>query len=396
MPSALNFICSMVLVFFVFSVLVSTVTEVFNTAHNRRGKCLWAGIDRLLGTEEIGLELARLLRAHPAIASLASNDADKASYLPSPVFASALVDVLIGMMKSRVTQSPYGIGEAIAALPGTERIGGVLRFLWRQANGDAAAFERNLAAYFDQLMDRVSGWYKRGAQRRCFLAGLLCAVVLNIDAVHVARALWNEPHLAEQVAGDGQRVLVSYQPNQPPGTPPDRAVSAVGHGLAAELPIGWPARWYRNIVHPTGLDLAAEMMWTAIGFLVMACACLVGAPLWFQLLGTLLPLRLAGPVPDRVTPVAPVAPAAPAYPGAPASQAPQVVANVRQGPLNFVEERIVANGKVKALQLALGVGQTGEFDVDTRGAIVREQAARGFARTGQVTTALLQGLGVDA
>jgi hypothetical protein len=393
MPSALNFICSMLLVFFVFSVLVSTVTEIFNTARNRRAKCLWGGIDRLLGKDEIGSALTAALRRHPAIASLASSDDDRASYLPSPVFAAALVDTLVGLRKHETVQSPYGIGEAIAALPEEVHVGGVLRFLWRQANGDAALFERNLAAYFDQLMDRVSGWYKRGAQRRCFVAGLLCAIVLNIDAVHVARALWNDPHLAEQVAGDGERVLVSYQPNRPPDAPPDKKVAAVGHGLAAELPIGWPARWYRDMHRPTPLDLAAEVTWAAVGFLVMACTCLIGAPLWFQLLSTLLPFRLAGAVPARV---APVAPATPAYPVAAAVQAPPVAANVRQGPLNFVEERIVARGQVQALQQALGVGQSGEFDVETRGAIVREQAARGFARTGQLTTALLRELGLDA
>lgn len=393
MPSALNFICSMLLVFFVFSVLVSTVTEIFNTARNRRAKCLWGGIDRLLGKDDIGSALAGALRGHPAIVSLASSDDDRASYLPSPVFASALVDTLVGLRKHDAMQSPYGIGDAIAALPEEAHVGGMLRFLWRQANGDAALFERNLAAFFDQLMDRVSGWYKRGAQRRCFVAGLLCAIVLNIDAVHVARALWNDPHLAEQVAGDGERVLVTYEPNRTPGAPPDKAVSAVAHGLAAELPIGWPARWYRDMPNPKPLDVAAEIGWAVGGFLVMACTCLIGAPLWFQLLSTLLPFRLAGPVPDRV---APVAPATPAYPGAAAAPVPPVAASIRQGPLNFVEERIVANGQVQALQQALDVGQSGEFDVETRGAIVREQVRRGFARTGQMTTALLRDLGLDA
>jgi hypothetical protein len=394
MPSALNFICSMLLVFFVFSVLVSTVTEVFNSARNRRARCLWAGIDRLLGTEAIGREVALLLRDHPAILSLAPNDREQASYLPSPVFAAALVDVLIGMKKPDAAQSPYGIGDAIAALPDRERIGGVLRFLWRQANGDPATFERSVATHFDQLMDRVSGWYKRGAQRRCFVAGLLCAIVLNVDAVHVARALWNDPHLAEQVAGEGEHVIVSYEPNRPPGAPPDKAVSAVSHGLAAELPIGWPARWYRDMGRAaTRSDLVAEIIWTAVGFLVMASTCLVGAPLWFQLLGTLLPLRLTGPAPERA---APVAPDVAATPRAPPAQVPPVAANIRQGPLNFVEERLVANGQLQALQGTLGVRLTGEFDVETRGAIVREQMRLGFAKTGQVTSSLLRELGVGA
>lgn len=394
MPSALDFIASMVLIFFVFAVLVSTFTEIWNTMHGKRARCLWAGVERMLGTDDTGQTIVAALKAHPAMSSLASDDRDLASYIPSSLFAAALTDVLLAMRPGRTGEGIGGIGDAIAALPGPGQAGMVLGFLWRRAGADPALFQQHLATHFDQVMDRVSGWYKRGSTQRCFLVGLLCAAAFNIDAVHLARALWNDPHLAQQYAASGERILVSYAPTVAPGTQPD-AAAIVKQGLAQGLPIGWPAKWYQAYQESPGQNhwlLAMELLWTGFGFLIMACSCLVGAPLWFQLLGALLPLRMSGAVPARSA--ADPAPE-PREAALPSATPPAVVGSNGDQPLNYLEERLVRNKDVGAVQRALGIRETGHFDTDTRSAIDRRQGEFGFERTGQVTRMFLKQLGID-
>lgn len=390
MPTALNFIASMMVIFFVFSVLVSTFTEIWNTVRARRAHCLWNGVVRMLGAEDTGQAIVASLKAHPAISSLASDDRDLASYIPSPLFAAALVDVLMAMSPRQAQPGPYGIGDAIAALEDS-RAGMVLGFLWRRAGADPVMFQQQLATYFDQVMDRVSGWYKRGSAQRCFLVGLVCAAALNVDAVHVGRALWNDPHLAQQYASTGERLLVSYPPAVP-ATTPSGAATVVREGLALDLPIGWPAKWYQAYrqlpKHDYGL-LVAEVGWTIFGFVIMACSCLIGAPLWFQLLSVVLPLRMAGKIPARSKQVANL-PDAPPIGAAP----PAVASASGDHALNYLEQKLVRNKDVRTLQRALGVPETGQFDTTTRSAIDRRQGEFGFERTGQVTRMFLKQLGI--
>lgn len=388
MPSALDFIVSMVLVFFVFAVLVSTFTEIWNTLRNQRARYLWAGVDRMLGRDGDGARLIALLQRHPALYAMGTGDKGLASYLPSQLFAAALVDVLMALHPGQARPVPYGVGDAIAAIPEDDRAGAVLRFLWRRAGADPALFQQQIAVYFDQLMDRVSGWYKRGSAWRCFVAGLLCAIAFNIDAVHLARAFWNDPHLAQRYADNGERILLAYTP------PPGGAAAADGGkviraGLALDLPIGWPAKWAQELDRQGRAIPASEYIWTAAGFLIMAFACLVGAPLWFQLLGTLLSLRMAGAVPERSTPSRELPDAVPRQ------DAPPVDSSGDDEVLNYLEQKLVRNKDVGAVQRALGVRETGSFDTETRSAIDRRQGEFGFERTGQVTRMFLKKLGID-
>jgi hypothetical protein len=388
MPSTVDFIVSMVLVFAVFAVLVSTLTEIWHTVRNQRARCLWAGVARMLGDDAAGRQIVDDLKRHPALWAMASGDKGLASYLPSQLFAAALVDVLMAM-PAQSRSEPHGLGDAIAVVvQESDQAGAVLGFLWRRAGADPALFQQQVATYFDQLMDRVSGWYKRGSARRCFLAGLLCAIAFNIDAVHLARALWNDPHLAQAYAANGERVLLAYSPDggaRPPADP-NKVVKA---GLAMELPIGWPAKWYQERHgQERGVPLS-EYVWAALGFVMMACACLIGAPLWFQVLAALMPLRMAGKVPARAAPPQELPDAVPA------PTAPPVGSSSGDEALNYIEHKLVRNGDVEVLQRALGVKETGGFDTATRSAIDRRQSEFGFERTGQVTRMFLKKLGID-
>lgn len=379
MAMPIDFLISMAVVFFAFSVLVSGLLELWNASAAKRGRFLWLGIRRLVGDTAEGEEILAGLRRHHAIAALSEADGDGrlASYLPSAVFAAALVDILL----SRGAHAPleqFGMGEAIFQLPDDLPLKQVLSMLWRREQGDAARVEAALAQYFDQSMDRVSGWYKRDAQRCGMVLGLLLALALNVDAVHIGAALWQERPLARQMAERGAALAARG------------AIGAATAGesrvLPAQMPIGWPARWFTEMPAQFGAgQLAWHCLATLLGYVLMALSCLVGAPIWYQMLTSLLPLRAAGGVPARMADAPAVAPAPVPAPAV----APAVPAG---GRLNPLEQDISARGEVTLLQAALGVAGSGSFDEATRDAIRRRQHEHGYAATGQLTQLLLERL----
>ena len=59
-----------------------------------------------------------------------------------------------------------------------------------RAGGNIDRIKNEIAAWFDMGMDRVAGVYKRKTQLWAFFIGLGLAVVLNVDTVMIAQALW--------------------------------------------------------------------------------------------------------------------------------------------------------------------------------------------------------------
>jgi len=49
---------------------------------------------------------------------------------------------------------------------------------------------RQVAGWFDEGMNRVSGWYRRQTQLIIFVIGAIVAGSLNASTVHVVQDLW--------------------------------------------------------------------------------------------------------------------------------------------------------------------------------------------------------------
>ena len=118
MPETINFLISMALTFFAFSVMVSGVVEVWSAMRGTRGTFLWRGVRRMIGSGPTADAIADSLRAHASLRALSQNDraTSMPSYIPASVFASALCDVLLQHGDSRGLEE-YGPVEAIASLP---------------------------------------------------------------------------------------------------------------------------------------------------------------------------------------------------------------------------------------------------------------------------------------
>jgi hypothetical protein len=126
-------------------------------------------------------------------------------------------------------------------------------------------------------MERVSGAYKRRSQGIAVLITMLLAILLNIDAIHLFRTLWQHPALTAHV-----------------GLLPASLDLRTVHALWT-LPIGWQ---HFPPVFDEGLLLKFA------GWSLTASSALFGAPFWFDLLQKLVQVRGTGNKPGELRPPA--------------------------------------------------------------------------------------------
>lgn len=174
----------------------------------------------------------------------------------------------------------------------------LLRFV-KESNSDRDRFIALVAHWYDSSMDRVSGWYRRKVQLWLLLYAVLVSAALNLDTVAIARTLWQDKVVRDAV--------VAAEANAKPPTAPDSSTVAdrVASVQKLNLPVGWsshgspgdPQRW-------PGRDVGGLVVKLA-GLLLTIGALSLGAPFWFDLLGKLSRVRLSGDKPPPAPPVPP-------------------------------------------------------------------------------------------
>ena len=164
------------------------------------------------------------------------------------------------------------------------------------AEDDITSVRTSIENWYNDHMDRVSGWYKRHVAWFTIIAGAILVILLNINAITIGRALYSNNVIGSAVA--------TAAGNHPPCTTADSTcLGQLQTDLAtvaqAGLPIGWatvsacaearPAcNWWqaRGITSTTG-NSAWEILLVVVGFLITIVALTPGARFWFDLLGKL-------------------------------------------------------------------------------------------------------------
>ncbi|MCM3886720.1 hypothetical protein [Frankia sp. R82] len=98
-----------------------------------------------------------------------------------------------------------------------------------RARGDRDKVVAELAGWYDQAMDRLSGWYRR--RIAVFLLGyaIVLAAAFNLDTIGIARALWQDGPVREAAVTAARATLDDRTPADPSSAAsgtPDPATSA--------------------------------------------------------------------------------------------------------------------------------------------------------------------------
>jgi len=296
-------------VFLFFSLICSVVNEGIAGALSLRGKNLVAGIASLFSGSATsdGRQFVQAIYEHglvrglfkdppPAKAGEPPNIAAELtksvqmftkvtlpSYIPSGAFVTALVDT-ISPPNAAAPRTLDDVRKAIAALP-DNLTKEALSSLAASTQTELSDFEQKVEAWYNASMDRAAGWYKRNAQRFLLVIALAVAVALNVDTLHIALTLWNNPVAREATVDLAQ----SYAKNTPPPGSPDaekslkqQATTLADLGKNIPIPFGWAGEkggdalyWFEKV----------------IGWIITMLALSLGAPFWFDVLNKFMVVR---------------------------------------------------------------------------------------------------------
>ena len=229
------------------------------------------------------------------------------SYIPARSFADAVIDLVVPGASGQATMTD--IQRGVNALPHElSAFKPSLQALAKNAGDDASKFRTSVEQWYDDHMDRVSGWYKRYAAKITFVVGLILVVLLNINALTIGRTLYNQNAVSTAISA------VAAKGTNCPATEGQQECLAnlqaqISAAATAGLPIGWGT--VRDCAEPGArcgwLDQRGifsrhgnsgwQLVLVLAGFLIMIIALIPGAQFWFGLLSKLGTLRASGPKP---------------------------------------------------------------------------------------------------
>lgn len=87
----------------------------------------------------------------------------------------------------------------------------ILNLHLRNSSFDLEKFKKNLESWFDDSMDRVSGWYKRQTQVILFVIGLSLAVIFNVDTIEITGKLSNDKDARDKLVLMAEKATDQYK-----------------------------------------------------------------------------------------------------------------------------------------------------------------------------------------
>jgi len=346
--NVLEIAIGLVFVYLILSLLCSAINEMIASVFALRSKLLEKWIRRFLADDS----LSKSILGHRLIKGLASSDKRGPSYIPARSFSLALFDTVMEAGKGKVKQAVVPesgeikegnpdntkdaqrfAGEMFDKLEaGIEQypqdsFNGVLRSMLNTARAETDSLDKGLEKarlavekWYDDSMERLSGWYKRWTRLIILILALILTVGINADTIMITDTLSRDSALRAAVVAvaietsektlptgiDSTLAMITESLEalkaQPDTSPTDSTLAPkLGEDIVGGksgsskinlldtrldeliLPIGWgadrkPIDWFLKI----------------LGLLCTVLAVSLGAPFWFDMLNKLVNLRASG------------------------------------------------------------------------------------------------------
>jgi hypothetical protein len=237
------------------------------------------------------------------------------SYIPSSAFASALLYAICTRQPEASTDNAQSgaqlpewqttapispdttlnlLDKRIGTLPDKSALWAVIGTVLATQARSVQSVRLALEKWFNDTMDRVSGWYKRRAQVCLLLMGLLMSYGGNIDTIAISNWLWQSDVARQAIvsaASDIAKTNATHvvPPETPMSTLATQVIEAEHIAADKEYPMGW------SLERRTHLNLGSYL----VGCLISAIAISMGSSFWFDALQNIIKLRGAGPRPTN-------------------------------------------------------------------------------------------------
>lgn len=350
----LTIVIGIIFVLLLLSLLATTLMELLSSFFSLRSRNLVKALRNMLASSDKNEILVAEFQQNSLYRHLTQQYGRERtgfsapSYMSAETFQSILLDIV---MKGEPIEN---LEQRIADLPDQD-LKNVLSQLLRESNGQVDLFRLEVQNWYNNVMDRAAGWYKRYTQKILLLMGLGIAVLFNADTVALYDRLSNDPEMLEQLANAAEQYVnardqagpltdeARTQVQSPPAAAPQGGQAAPADTSnmgaappAAPAPVGGyqpaeptPATYLYSgedvaekdfrasledlkgllnneiaeIKRPLGLgwegvslrDLSAyDLVSKILGFILTALAVSMGAPFWFDLLKKLVNVRSTG------------------------------------------------------------------------------------------------------
>jgi hypothetical protein len=283
---------------------------------------------------------------HPIIKNYGQNDFfSKPSYLTDKNFSAVLTEVIKDLDENNKDKTATFDLVKKAFDDNNDNIEAevvkIINYHLKEAAGDLDVFKYRLEKWFNDSMDRVSGWYKRNTQLLLFIIGLFLAITINVDSIEITSFLSKHKQAAEMLSSMGAKAVqdsptfnsISKQALEDLKKEQTTVNTLLGLGwgdygarqkgfidtLKQNKP-GWFAKLLNSplyndiqtikdtipsdILSNYSLYIKGKYMYSRIdatkffGFFITAIAISLGAPFWFDLLNKFVNLRAAGKAVD--------------------------------------------------------------------------------------------------
>ena len=199
-----------------------------------------------------------------------------------------------------------------------------------QKENEMEMVRSNIEEWFNNAMNRLTGWYKRRSLITTMLAGILLAVIVNVDSINLVSRLWREPDLRIAILSNIENILTQQNTT----TLNIGQLSTIEQQFSSiNLPVGWlgtpisvtgspegnisnvctPFSQQENeiygvmisgqcypIINSPQIDDLTGWFIKLVGILLSGIAASPGASFWFDLLKKFINVRLSGVNPSEI------------------------------------------------------------------------------------------------
>lgn len=199
----------LIFVYLLLSMICSALQEWIATLLGLRAKTLFEGITKMLCGDQ---NLRDQIYAHPLIDGLSRKSwldsllrrPARPSYISAETFSKAFLVAAAVPSALAANTKPVTANNGKPLHENTQEL---IAALHAVAPGGIEDLRKNIEDWYNDAMDRVSGWYKRKTQGILLVLGLLVAIAFNADSLMLARAFWADPNLRAGVVAAAQQYV---------------------------------------------------------------------------------------------------------------------------------------------------------------------------------------------
>lgn len=213
-----NSVIAMITLYLIFSQLTLSLVELPAGLFNDRGRYLFRHLKNALGRRAwVAFYTA------PTIRALMSPNAEQSfltrrfkvgrwpAYVSETLFAQTIIAWVSGLApvsappRAGIDQFQAGLTNLTGAVPAVD-FTGMLDAMYANAktaatlDAQSQALQKNLEAWFHEYGERMTGWYKRDRRGPLFWAGLLVAVLADVDTVRLTRFVSDSKYAEARMA----------------------------------------------------------------------------------------------------------------------------------------------------------------------------------------------------